>query len=170
MSSYLLGSARQLRSFPPSLSVSSLQRSRALHPSHRSAPNRQWPRSSYKALLRGTLFWILLTGAGISYHFHNARPLVLESEETFKLLDPKQVKRKYLPLASPFTLEHANETLRRHEDSRIVGNGSGVLRYDTVQLPSNSISEDCYFSASGHHGHEDGEIMWMLFGIYDGHA
>ncbi|CAD6572113.1 MAG: hypothetical protein ASARMPREDX12_004951 [Alectoria sarmentosa] len=53
------------------------------------------------------------------------------------------------------------------EDSQIVGTGCGILRYDTVQLPSNLISEDDYLSASGH---EEGEIKWMLFGIYDGHA
>ncbi|KAF6240447.1 hypothetical protein HO173_001115 [Letharia columbiana] len=57
--------------------------------------------------------------------------------------------------------------LRRSEDSQMIGSGSGVLRYDTMQLPSNSISEDDCLSATGR---EDGEIEWMLFGIYDGHA
>ena len=93
--------------------------------------------------------------------------MVLENEETFKLLGPEQVKQKYLSPTSPFTIEQANEALRRDEDSQLVGTGSGVLRYDTMQLPSNPISEDDYISASGH---QEGEIKWMLFGIYDGHA
>lgn len=114
------------------------------------------------------LFWVLLTGAGISSTIYNAKPLVLESDETFKLLGPAQVKQKYLSPTSPFTIEQANEALRREEDSHLVGTSSGVLRYDTImQHSSNPISEDDDLSASGH---QEGEIKWMLFGIYDGHA
>lgn len=85
---------------------------------------------------------ILLTGAGISYSVYNARPLVLESDETFKLLGSEQVKQKYLPPTLPFTVEQASEALRRQKDSQIVGTGSGVLRCVTMQLPSNPTSED----------------------------
>lgn len=178
--SYLLGSssavchsftarvgARQLRLSPPSSSATSLQRSRALHSSQRSAPYRQWLQHSHISLPQGILFWVLLAGAGISYSIYNAKPLLLESDETFKLLGSEQVKQKYLSPTSPFTVERVNEALRMGEDSQIVGTGCGILRYDTVQLPSNPISEDDYLSASGH---EEGEIKWMLFGIYDGHA
>lgn len=180
MSSYLLGSgpavcrpfisricACQLHPFPPSLSAISFQRSRALHSSQRSPPYRQWSRPFHRELPQRILFWILFTGAGISYSFYYARPLVLESDETFKWAYSEQ---KYLPPGKPFTLEKANEALRRQEDSHIVGTGSGVLRYDTMQLPSNPISEDDYLSASGHEDHREGPIRWMLFGIYDGHA
>ena len=183
MSSYLLGSgsavchpfisricARQLHSFPPSLSAISFQRSRALHSSQRSPPYRRWSRPSHRALPQGILFWILFTGAGISYSSYYARPLILESDETFKWVGSEQGKQKYLPPGIPFTLEQANEALRRQEDSQMVGTGSGVLRYDTMQLPSNPISEDDYLSASGHEDHEEGPIRWMLFGIYDGYG
>lgn len=179
ISSYLLGSgsavchpfharigARQLRLLR-SLSASSFQPSRALHSSQRSALYRQWPRQSHIPLPQGILFWVLLAGAGVAYNIHNAKPLLLESDDTLKLLGSEQVKEEYLPPKIPFTIELANEVLRLQEDSQIVGNGSGVLRYDTMQLPSNPILEDDYLSASGH---EDSEIRWMLFGIYDGHA
>lgn len=159
--------ARQLRPSPPSLSARGFQQSRALHSSQRSAPYCQWLWPSHKALPQGTLFWILLSGAGISYSIYDAKPLVLESDGTFELLGSEKVKQKYLSPTSPFTIEQANEMLRRWEDSQMVGSGSGVLRCDTMQLPSNSISEDDCLLATGH---EEGEIEWMLFGIYDGHA
>ena len=183
MSSYLLGSgpaacppfiariyARQLHPFMPSLSAINFQRSKALHSSQRNPPHCQWSRRSHRALSHGILFWILFTGAGISYTSYYARPLVLESDETFKWIGSEQGRQKYLPPIIPFTLEQANEALRRQEDSEIVGSGSGVLRYDTMQLPSNPISEDDYLSESGHEDHEEGPVRWMLFGIYDGHA
>lgn len=159
--------ARQLRPCPPSLSAISFQPPRALHSSQKNPSYYQWLRHSHRALPQGILFWILLTGAGVSYSFYNAKPLVLESDETFKLLGSEETKQKYLSPLPAFTVEQANEALRRDEDSHMVGTGSGVLRYDTMQLPSNPISEDDYLSASGH---EEGEIKWMLFGIYDGHA
>lgn len=158
---------RQLRPCPPSLSASSFQPPRALHSSQKNPSYYQWLRHSHRALPQGILFWVLLTGAGVSYSFYNAKPLVLESDETYKLLGSEETKQKYLSPLSAFTVEQANEALRRDEDSHMVGTGSGVLRYDTMQLPSNPISEDDYLSASGH---EEGEIKWMLFGIYDGHA
>ena len=77
------------------------------------------------------------------------------------------VNQKYLSPILPLIIEQANEALHREENSQIVGGSSGVLRYDTMQLPSNPIPEDNYLSASGQ---EKNEIKWMLFGIYDGHA
>ena len=155
--------ARQLHHSPLSFPASKFQRVSALHSSHRSAPYRH----SHRALSQEVLIWILLTGAGISYIVYNAKPLLLESDETFKLLGSAEVKQKYLSPTIPLAVEQANKALRREEYSQLVGSGSGVLRYDTMQLPSNPISEDDYLTASGH---EDGDIKWMLFGIYDGHA
>lgn len=107
--SYLLGSgstvchhfiariaARQLRPSPPSLFASSFQRSGVLHSSQTNPPYCRWLRHSHRALPQGILFWILLTGAGISYSFYNAKPLVLETDETFKLLGSEEDKQKYL--------------------------------------------------------------------------
>ena len=158
---------RQLRPSPPSLSASSFQRSRVLHSSRTNPPDCQWLRYSHRALPQGILFCILLTGAGISYSLYNAKPLLLETDVTRTFLGPEEDKEKYLSPTSPFTIQEVNEALRWKEDSQFVGIGSGVLRYDTMQLPSNPIVEDDYLSASGH---EEGEIKWMLFGIYDGHA
>lgn len=159
--------ARWLRPSPPLPSACSFQQFKALPSSPRSYSDRQWLQPSRKALPQKILFWILITGAGFTYSIHNATPLVLESEETFRPAGTGKVKDTYLPPILPFTLELANEALRREEGSRTVRAGSGVLRYDTMQLPSNPISEDDYVSASGY---EEGEIKWMLFGIFDGHA
>lgn len=159
--------ARQLRPSQPLLSACSFQQFRDLPSSPRSSPDRQWLQPSHKALPQRILFWILITGAGFSYSIHNATPLVLETEETFTEAGTEEVKQNYLPPTSPFTLEQANKALQREERSRTVRAGSGVLRYDAMQLPSNPILVDDYRAISGF---EQGEIKWMLFGIYDGHA
>ena len=64
-------------------------------------------------------------------------------------------------------MEQANEALRWEETSHSSGLGSGILRYDTVRIPSHLPSEDELLSASGH---EDGELKWVMWGIFDGHA
>ena len=105
---------------------------------------------------------MLLTSAAISYTVHDAKPFVLANDDTFKLDRSDAVNQNYLSPILPLTIEQANEALHQEESSQIVGGSSGVLRYDTMQLPSNPILEDKYISASGQ---EKNKIKWMLFDI-----
>ena len=84
---------------------------------------------------------------------------MLESDETsgwFKL-SPKV----------GLTIEQANELLRLLGIALMIGNVSGVIRFDAVELPSNLIPED---RSSFLSMYVEGEISSMMFGIYDGHA
>lgn len=74
------------------------------------------------------------------------------------------------------TPEQATEKLRRSEESYLVGRGKGVVRYDLVQVASNSpieddhaeklVSVDQTISPS-----EDGSTNdWMFWGVFDGHS
>ena len=110
---------------------------------------------------------MLLTSTSISYNVHDAKPLVLESDDTFKLHGSAALDKKCLSRILPLTIEQANEALHQEESAQIVGVSSGVIRYDTIQLPSNPIPEDKYISTLGQ---ENNEIKWMLLGIYDEHA
>ena len=111
--------------------------------------------------------WMLLTSTSISYTVHDAKPLVLESDDMFKLHGSDALNKKYLSPILPLTIKMAKEALHQEESAQIVGGSSGVIRYDTMQLPSNPIPEDKYISTLGQ---ETNEIKWMLFRIYDGHA
>jgi pyruvate dehydrogenase phosphatase len=83
-------------------------------------------------------------------------------------------KRNVLEMLTP---EQATERLRRNEESYLVGRGSGVVRYDVVQLPSNDPIEDDHaekivevpqsVAATG-----DGTPSsdWMFWGVFDGHS
>lgn len=123
--SYLLGSssavchsftarvgARQLRFSLPSSSARSSQRSRALHSSQRSAPYRQWLRLSHIALPQGILFWVLLAGAGISNSIYNAKPLLLESDESSNCLVQSRANKS---ISHPHRLLQLNESTRHYE-------------------------------------------------------
>ena len=180
ISSYLLGpgsaicynhstriGACHLRSSTPSIPANGFNQSRALHFSRRRVRHLQWLRHLHSNSPRGTLFGFLLASAGICYSTYKTKPLALESDETFKSIGQGMVKQKYISPTIPLTIEQANETLRRIEGSQAMAAGSGILRLDTMQLPSNPITEDMCLSATGY---ENGEIRWMLSGIYDGHA
>ena len=157
--------ARRLRLSTPSLSTRSFKPSRAFHMPPRSAPYIQRLRQSLKALPHGFLFGTLLTGGGISYSVFNAKPLVLEGERL--TLTSEEVERRYSSLTVSVTIEQANGALERIGETFMIGNGSGVIRHDDIQLASNPMIEDWCNWASGV---EENGIGWMMFGIYDGHA
>ena len=98
----------------------------------RSAPYIQWLRQSSKILPQGFLFWTLLTGAGISYSVFNAKPLVLEGERL--ALTSEEVERKYFSSTVSVTIEQANGALEQIGETFMIGNGSGVIRHDNIQL------------------------------------
>lgn len=69
--------------------------------------------------------------------------------------------------------EQSTQKLRKMEESYHVNRGRGVLRYDLVQLPSNSPIED-------DHAEKIVELParpdaaagsdWMFWGVFDGHS
>lgn len=70
------------------------------------------------------------------------------------------------------TPEQSTQKLRKMEESYFVNRGRGVLRYDLVQLPSNSPIED-------DHAEKIVEVPsraqaepndWMFWGVFDGHS
>lgn len=70
------------------------------------------------------------------------------------------------------TPEQSTQKLRKMEESYLVNRGRGVLRYDLVQLPSNSPIED-------DHAEKIVEVPsraeadpndWMFWGVFDGHS
>ena len=108
----------------------------------------------------------LFVGAGLLYIFATTKTLRLESIDK-NHVSTEFVERRYLPSNQPFTVEQVNAALRWDEHSQMCGMGSGILRFDTVQIPSNLPCEDFMTSIAGH---EKGEIAWAAWGVFDGHA
>jgi pyruvate dehydrogenase phosphatase len=79
--------------------------------------------------------------------------------------------RKVIEMLSP---EQVDEKLRGNEQSYLVNRGEGVVRYDLVQLASNSPIEDDHAEkivqvpslAKGAEESSD----WMFWGVFDGHS
>ncbi|KAG9807782.1 protein serine/threonine phosphatase 2C, partial [Aureobasidium melanogenum] len=72
------------------------------------------------------------------------------------------------------TAEQATQKLRTNQESYLVGRGSGVVRYDVVQIPSNDPIEDDHAEKIIHvpesvSGQAEGSD-WMFWGVFDGHA
>jgi pyruvate dehydrogenase phosphatase len=75
------------------------------------------------------------------------------------------------------TAEQATAKLRTNEESYLVSRGTGVVRYDVVQIPSNDPIEDDHVekiievpstSAAAVQGANSSD--WMFWGVFDGHA
>jgi pyruvate dehydrogenase phosphatase len=75
------------------------------------------------------------------------------------------------------TAEQATAKLRTNEESYLVSRGTGVIRYDVVQIPSNDPIEDDHVekiievpstSAAAVQGANSSD--WMFWGVFDGHA
>jgi pyruvate dehydrogenase phosphatase len=76
--------------------------------------------------------------------------------------------RKVVEMLSP---EEATKKLRRNEESYLVNRGSGVFRYDVVQIPSNDPIEDDHAEKIIEiPGTTDGSNDWMFWGVFDGHS
>jgi pyruvate dehydrogenase phosphatase len=81
--------------------------------------------------------------------------------------------RKVLEMLDP---DQATAKLRKNEESWLVGRGQGVVRYDVVQIPSNSPIEDDHAEkiievpsnlAATDNGASASD--WMFWGVFDGH-
>ncbi|KAK4691562.1 pyruvate dehydrogenase phosphatase, partial [Lecanoromycetidae sp. Uapishka_2] len=77
------------------------------------------------------------------------------------------IERRYSTPVVPLTSSQASEILRWEQSSHTIGGASGVQRFDTVRVASNSPVEDELVSASGN---EDGAVKWMMWGVFDGHG
>ncbi|PYI14183.1 phophatase 2C family protein [Aspergillus violaceofuscus CBS 115571] len=82
--------------------------------------------------------------------------------------------RRVLEMLTP---EQATQKLRKNEESYLVNRGQGVVRYDIVQVPSNSPIEDDHAEkvvevpssvAAAQEGHANSD--WMFWGVFDGHS
>lgn len=88
--------------------------------------------------------------------------------------DTDESDRRVLEMLSP---EQATLKLRKNEESYLVNRGKGVVRYDIVQVPSNSPIEDDHAEkivevpssvASTKGGETNSD--WMFWAIFDGHS
>ncbi|KAJ6079848.1 hypothetical protein N7467_009601 [Penicillium canescens] len=75
------------------------------------------------------------------------------------------------------TPEQATQKLRKNEESYLVNRGKGVVRYDIVQVPSNSPIEDDHAEkiveipasvAAVKNGEPSSD--WMFWAVFDGHS
>lgn len=82
--------------------------------------------------------------------------------------------RRVLGMLTP---EQATQKLRKNEESYLVNRGKGVVRYDIVQVPSNSPIEDDHAEkivevpssvAASKEG--DANSDWMFWAVFDGHS
>lgn len=95
------------------------------------------------------------------------------SEEVPLSKEAEDPSRQVLEMLTP---EQATQTLRRKEESYLVGRGQGVVRYDVVQLPSNNPIEDDHAEKIVEVPQtvtraQDGSPTsdWMFWGVFDGH-
>ena len=76
--------------------------------------------------------------------------------------------RKIVEMMTP---DQATQAMRKLEKSWVVNRGEGVVRYDTVQLPSNDPIEDDHseqvITVPALQG--GGTDDWMFWGVFDGH-
>jgi pyruvate dehydrogenase phosphatase len=79
--------------------------------------------------------------------------------------------RKVLEMLTP---EQATQKLRRNEESFFVNRGTGVVRYDVVQIPSNDPIEDDHsekiVEVPDFASDREQKSDWMFWGVYDGHS
>ncbi|KAJ5973855.1 hypothetical protein N7481_011065 [Penicillium waksmanii] len=82
--------------------------------------------------------------------------------------------RRVLNMLTP---EQATEKLRKNEESYLVNRGKGVVRYDIVQVPSNSPIEDDHAEMivevpSDVAGNTNGDPNsdWNFWAVFDGHS
>lgn len=82
--------------------------------------------------------------------------------------------RRLLEMLTP---EQATQKLRKNEESYLVNRGQGVVRYDIVQVPSNSPIEDDHAEkivevptsvAAASEGRANSD--WMFWAVFDGHS
>ena len=89
----------------------------------------------------------------------------------------KQAEDDGLNRSEMLTPEQATQKLRKSEESYLVGRGTGVVRYDIVQIPSNNPIEDDHAEKIVEVPHSvttqpagTSNTDWMFWGVFDGHS
>lgn len=99
------------------------------------------------------LFTASIMGSGLIYNqYYNT--IALDNEKPVTLLSREEVTRR----------------LRAHEQSYMVNNGKGIVRYDISQLSSNNPIEDNHSEQIIVNPGSDNNDCMFYFGIYDGHG
>jgi len=143
----------------PTLHQNAIFGIRVLHTSNRGILYPIRAQQSRQTVSYSIRFAILLATVGTIYNFFTKKTLKLESIDD-RMLGAEYVDRRYLSPIVPLTIQQANEALRWEEGSQTVGLGSGVQRFDSVKIASNSPCEDQHVAACGW---EDGEIRWLVY-------
>jgi len=95
-----------------------------------------------------------------------------EDQPLYKKTDDSD--RRVLGMLTP---EQATQKLRKNQESYLVNRGKGVVRYDIVQVPSNSPIEDDHAEkivevpssvAASKEGSANSD--WMFWAVFDGHS
>lgn len=95
-----------------------------------------------------------------------------EEQPLYKKIDDSD--RRVLGMLTP---EQATRKLRKNEESYLVNRGKGVVRYDIVQVPSNSPIEDDHAEkivevpsavSAAKEGAPNSD--WMFWAVFDGHS
>jgi len=95
-----------------------------------------------------------------------------EEQPLYKKIDDSD--RRVLGMLTP---EQATRKLRKNEESYLVNRGKGVVRYDIVQVPSNSPIEDDHAEkivevpsavSAAREGAPNSD--WMFWAVFDGHS
>lgn len=120
--------------------------------------------TSFPVVTLATLFFGI---CGTFYCISNAQPSLLEApppDEEFELKET--VFLKYAPINPPRSFEQVNDMLHWQENSILVG--GSVVRSDQVEVPSNLPSEDALVQALAKD--QQGELIWLISGVFDGHG
>jgi len=109
---------------------------------------------------------LLLSTFAISYGIQDSGPRLLEAPDSDEDYEPTElVFPRYKPFNPPRSMEQANNMLREEEaSSSICGS---VVRYDRVIVPSNYPLEDAMLQAQA--VDHNGELVWFISGVFDGH-
>lgn len=127
------------------------------------------PRNPFRTIVAATL-------AGLGYVVHqcsNSIPLVLETWSPIAT-DKDRASYKQAPhVFSPPDIDQSNAILRWEEISDPIGEGSGILRTDSIRVASNLPCEDEYVYRAVGYERDDStyaNLKWMMWGVFDGHV
>lgn len=144
-------------------------------PRHRyhSGPERLHPKEATSTPIRA-IAAAALAGLGYAvYLYSNSVPLVLETWSPITTDKDRASLNTASHVSNPLDIDQANGILRWEEVSKAIGEGTGILRIDSVRVPSNYPCEDEYFGPFGGYERDDStyaNLKWMMWGVFDGHV
>lgn len=142
------------------------------------------PAAALNATSSSQLRTVATSGAHTDSAVENTRRALLVENDQFytATLSGEQPLLKHTDdsdrrLLEMLTPEQATQKLRKNEESYLVNRGQGVVRYDIVQVPSNSPIEDDHAEkivevpssvAAASEGRPNSD--WMFWAVFDGHS